>query len=1486
MRQEWKEALLSMKRGLAIFLAIAMVFGGTDMTAFANWYDMDQNQKLDYDDIFGYHESYYESIYADVGDSVVLDIAEYIYKMTNYRIYRGDDDFSYDESEIYDSKETTPLGSKPELLNYTWTKDVWDSGDTTDGEDLGTGSVWRISSVTEEDYNYCYSCHVKADGIDEELAVFRFELNKYPEDGEYRGYSWKDYYANPGESITLKPDLSELERYNRANDEWEEVTDYSNFTYKWFRYGSEGSLVELAATEEYETEPFTEDMLLYYYHVYENGNDIMEGVAEVQQKPSTGWFMDTTKGSRCTEITDTVRVMADETFEYRMWNEHLWNIYYCEPETYDTTYYGSELNIVWKKAGKEISSTDYFEYTPTQEDIDAGQEFVCEFYLTTTDQDTGETSKELLPLTYRVKLVQAIAEGTIRCSMEQNEVVCAGAIGESLLLSVECTFQQYLGWNETAEGIEDNWGDISPSECSERIKYRWTREGDPDNSLSNKANYEISELKEDDFNTPYIAEVYIDGELAARQKCYIKSTDAASTYEIVVEQEEVQKYVFAGDTCWLYAEDAFDFYQIYEDGKRRKIGCSDLPGCNIQWYEKQNPTKILLESGEYSIEPVEEADFQKIFCCSVTSEATETVTADFKLIDEGSVPLKVENSNCGYAVLPGSQFTFDLQDWYVLYTEIDGNKEGKSIREYTDRLQFAWYEQDNPNELLSDKPVFTIDQLTEKDFPKTYYCMITVKNAPPEEDSVGKFELYLNDGSGSFSLTHEIVGGEIFASPGDEITLQPKVIDKKTGDEVSAEEYSGYEYYWYKYSFYSGGQDSISNEKEIITTVDGEPGREYSSGETLEYYNVSVYDSNSGSSLYTSFNIFYFTEDILTDAYDYEWSEGTVTREPTGERTGLMVFEAQSPDYPNYFAVKSIPVLVGDEKDAYDKATAEAVAEMINNLPDDPGTEDADQIEAARNAFCALTDDQIAILGDDYASLSERLEAVEDALEQAQLDAENQAAADEVKQMIEALDENSEDYEYEVQEARDAYNALTLEQQALIADAYEDLEAAEQKIADAKDAENKAVADEVKMMIENLDPDSNTFEQDVKKAREAFDDLTEEQREKLGEATLEDLENTLLAMESRRDEIINDPQKAEAVEKMIRALKPEEDGSYDADAVKEARAAFSALSKVQKEMVPKDVKDMLRTAENAVEAAEDEKNLEAAEAVEDLIQKLKEDAGLDDEADVAAAQEAYDNLTKAQKYMVNRDLVRKLEKAAASVETAKAKKAAEEEAAKKAAEEEAAKKAAEEAAAKKAAEEAAKKAAEEAAAKKAAEEAAKKAAAIKKVTSITITSNASNKIAAGKKVKLQAEVLPADAANKAVTWSSSNPKVAKVDANGVVTVLKKTGGRKAVITATAADGSGVTQTFKITSMKGVVKKVKISGKKTVKAGKTLKLKAKVTATKKANKKIAWESSNTEYATVKNGKVKALKAGKGKKVTITAKATDGSGKKAKIKIKIK
>lgn len=165
----------------------------------------------------------------------------------------------------------------------------------------------------------------------------------------------------------------------------------------------------------------------------------------------------------------------------------------------------------------------------------------------------------------------------------------------------------------------------------------------------------------------------------------------------------------------------------------------------------------------------------------------------------------------------------------------------------------------------------------------------------------------------------------------------------------------------------------------------------------------------------------------------------------------------------------------------------------------------------------------------------------------------------------------------------------------------------------------------------------------------------------------------------------------------------------------------------------------------------------------------------------------------------------------------------------------------------------------------------------------------SNKIAAGKKIKLSAVVVPADAANQALVWKSSNPKYATVSSNGLVTTRKKGAGKTVTISAATKDGSDIVATYKIEIVKHAVKSVKIIAKtKVIKAGKKLSLKVHVKTTgKTANKTLTWSSSNKKYATVsQKGVVKATKQGKGKTVKITAKATDGTGKKAVVKIKIK
>ncbi len=80
------------------------------------------------------------------------------------------------------------------------------------------------------------------------------------------------------------------------------------------------------------------------------------------------------------------------------------------------------------------------------------------------------------------------------------------------------------------------------------------------------------------------------------------------------------------------------------------------------------------------------------------------------------------------------------------------------------------------------------------------------------------------------------------------------------------------------------------------------------------------------------------------------------------------------------------------------------------------------------------------------------------------------------------------------------------------------------------------------------------------------------------------------------------------------------------------------------------------------------------------------------------------------------------------------------------------------------------------------------------VTGVTV-SPTSKSIKKKKTTTLTATVLPANAANKSVTWSSDNPNIATVDENGVVTAKNTPG--SCTITVTTVDG-GYTANCSIT----------------------------------------------------------------------------------------
>jgi large repetitive protein len=142
-------------------------------------------------------------------------------------------------------------------------------------------------------------------------------------------------------------------------------------------------------------------------------------------------------------------------------------------------------------------------------------------------------------------------------------------------------------------------------------------------------------------------------------------------------------------------------------------------------------------------------------------------------------------------------------------------------------------------------------------------------------------------------------------------------------------------------------------------------------------------------------------------------------------------------------------------------------------------------------------------------------------------------------------------------------------------------------------------------------------------------------------------------------------------------------------------------------------------------------------------------------------------------------------------------------------------------------------------------------------------------------VQLSATVLPAEASNTAVTWSSDKESVATVSATGLVTAVAI---GTATITATTVDG-GFTSTYAIEFTDGSIKvaSITLSGSSTLYLGTYSPLTATIAGVGGAtptDPSLTWTSSADSVATVSStGKVTSVAAGN---ATITAAANDGSG----------
>lgn len=131
-------------------------------------------------------------------------------------------------------------------------------------------------------------------------------------------------------------------------------------------------------------------------------------------------------------------------------------------------------------------------------------------------------------------------------------------------------------------------------------------------------------------------------------------------------------------------------------------------------------------------------------------------------------------------------------------------------------------------------------------------------------------------------------------------------------------------------------------------------------------------------------------------------------------------------------------------------------------------------------------------------------------------------------------------------------------------------------------------------------------------------------------------------------------------------------------------------------------------------------------------------------------------------------------------------------------------------------------------------------------------------VAVGGSITLNAAILPEDATIKQVTWSSTDERIATVDANGTVTGVKRGTAR---ITAAATDGSNIRASINLQVIQTAGEITLDKQELTVDTGRTGVLKATVLPKDTNDKNVIWTSSDESIAKVNaQGRVTGVSLG--------------------------
>ena len=319
------------------------------------------------------------------------------------------------------------------------------------------------------------------------------------------------------------------------------------------------------------------------------------------------------------------------------------------------------------------------------------------------------------------------------------------------------------------------------------------------------------------------------------------------------------------------------------------------------------------------------------------------------------------------------------------------------------------------------------------------------------------------------------------------------------------------------------------------------------------------------------------------------------------------------------------------------------VVSLIDNLPDtvryENYTATKSSIDAAEAAYGALSETAKANVTN-YAKL-ERLKAEVESFEQIDAFKKQLAAIPNVKRITL---ENRE----AIEQAKAAYDDLTADQKEYLTRSEEEkMQALVARLAELIEEADRAAAAAVDRLIDQIGTVTLESEEDITAARTAYSALTEKQK---GYVTKLDV---LTAAETQLQNL-KDAAAAKRVEDMIAALPGVSELALSNEAdITAARAAFDALTSVQKALVPNEatlIAAEQRLAELKAEAEQEAADRAAAKSVEDKINALPADLTLDDKPTVDAAKAAYDALTEKQKGYVSPDAKQTLDDALAEIE--------------------------------------------------------------------------------------------------------------------------------------------------------------------------------------------------------------------------------------------